>query len=516
MKFDASKLNTDPSFKEYVDDRSMILTCADEAKIQDKKYDVIVVGAGPIGAAMATSFARDGRKVLIVERSWDKPDRIVGELMQPGGVQALEKLGLVEAFYGIGAVEANGYHVAYKDQSVYIPYNIDAETGKRIKGVSFHHGDFLANMRAACKAEENVTCLEAEASELVSDKITGQILGVDVEPRRGHKDLEAYNPSGDTLALESGQHGFKVYAPFTVVADGIYSKFRTVNNPSRKPTLRSHFVGFVIKHEKSNPLPRPHNGHVFLTGFTPVLMYQLTDNETRVLIDVPGTKLPKQSDGSLRRYIEAAGNTLPSGVREAFLDSLENSKRLRVMTNSSYQAKKIKIKGAVFVGDSFNMRHPLTGGGMTVGYWDCVYVMQALSPTNIPDLSDTDSIIEALESAYTSRRPRALVVNTMSVALYSLFAADNEHYRILRDACFQYFTLGGDAVDGPSGLLSGTNINPLVLAHHFFSVALYALFLQMCKSTTGLEMLQYFIKGLYTLFVAASIFIPLIISEMMS
>jgi squalene monooxygenase len=58
------------------------------------KYDVAIVGAGIIGCALATALGKQGRKVLVLERDLSEPDRIVGELLQPGGVQALEKLGL--------------------------------------------------------------------------------------------------------------------------------------------------------------------------------------------------------------------------------------------------------------------------------------------------------------------------------------------------------------------------------------------------------------------------------------
>ena len=43
---------------------------------------------------MGTVLARDGRRVTIIERDLKEPDRIVGELLQPGGLQALKKLGL--------------------------------------------------------------------------------------------------------------------------------------------------------------------------------------------------------------------------------------------------------------------------------------------------------------------------------------------------------------------------------------------------------------------------------------
>lgn len=56
--------------------------------------DVVIVGAGVLGSAMAAVLARDGRRVTVVERDLKEPDRIVGELLQPGGYRALRELGL--------------------------------------------------------------------------------------------------------------------------------------------------------------------------------------------------------------------------------------------------------------------------------------------------------------------------------------------------------------------------------------------------------------------------------------
>ena len=54
----------------------------------------MIVGAGVLGSAMAAVLARDGRRVTIIERDLREPDRIVGELLQPGGYRALKELGL--------------------------------------------------------------------------------------------------------------------------------------------------------------------------------------------------------------------------------------------------------------------------------------------------------------------------------------------------------------------------------------------------------------------------------------
>jgi len=52
------------------------------------------VGSGVLGSSLAAVLARDGRKVTVIERDLKEPDRIVGELLQPGGLNALKDLGL--------------------------------------------------------------------------------------------------------------------------------------------------------------------------------------------------------------------------------------------------------------------------------------------------------------------------------------------------------------------------------------------------------------------------------------
>lgn len=54
------------------------------------------------------------------------------------------------------------------------------------------------------------------------------------------------------------------------------------------------------------------------------------------------------------------------------------------------------------MGDAFNMRHPLTGGGMTVALSDIVVLRDLLKP--LRDLNDSASLCKYLESFYTLRK----------------------------------------------------------------------------------------------------------------
>lgn len=85
-------------------------------------FDFAIVGAGVVGSALAFSLARSGRKVALVERDLSHPDRIVGELLQPGGVKALTWLGMQDCLENIDAVPVEGYQVFYGPRAVPIPY----------------------------------------------------------------------------------------------------------------------------------------------------------------------------------------------------------------------------------------------------------------------------------------------------------------------------------------------------------------------------------------------------------
>src|SRR6476660_6210109 len=70
--------------------------------------DVVVVGGGLAGAALATVLSRAGVHVLVLEKETRFKDRVRGENMLPWGVAAGRRLGLVDTL-----VAAGGRRVPY-------------------------------------------------------------------------------------------------------------------------------------------------------------------------------------------------------------------------------------------------------------------------------------------------------------------------------------------------------------------------------------------------------------------
>jgi 2-polyprenyl-6-methoxyphenol hydroxylase-like FAD-dependent oxidoreductase len=57
-------------------------------------YDIITVGGGLGGSALAKAMAEHGARVLVVEREKQFKDRVRGEVMGPWGVAETQALGL--------------------------------------------------------------------------------------------------------------------------------------------------------------------------------------------------------------------------------------------------------------------------------------------------------------------------------------------------------------------------------------------------------------------------------------
>lgn len=69
-------------------------------------YDLIIVGGGIGGSALATVVAQAGRSVLLLEQSDVYEDRVRGEWIAPWGVAEVRRLGLYDLLVGAG-----GHHV---------------------------------------------------------------------------------------------------------------------------------------------------------------------------------------------------------------------------------------------------------------------------------------------------------------------------------------------------------------------------------------------------------------------
>lgn len=202
--------------------------------------------------------------------------------------------------------------------------------------------------------EASVTLRQGTVKSLINSK------GTDFrESESGESVCGVRYRSGDTDRIAR--------AYLTIVCDGMYSSLRrSFVSPSIQSP--SYFIGVILKNVT---LPFPNYGHVILGKPAPVLFYPIGSNEVRCLIDSPGNKLPNQASGELKNYLlNVVAPEIPQSLRPAF-ELAVNETELRSVQNKQMSAQPVQHPGALIIGDAYNMRHPLTGGGMTVALSDC-------------------------------------------------------------------------------------------------------------------------------------------------
>lgn len=335
--------------------------------------------------------------MLLLERDLTLQDRIVGELLQPGGYLKLVELGLEDCLEGIDAQRVDGYVMYKQGEQASLQYPTDPQHGPDVAGRSFHNGRFVQRLRLRAAAAPRVVMRQGTVKRLVS---------ADGEEWREGTVVAgvAYRRSGEeTERLARGS--------LTVVCDGMYSTLRNnLSTPDIK--MPSYFVGLVLTGKR---LPVAHQACVVLANPSPILFYPISSTEVRCLVDIPGLKLPSVQTGAMAEYMRSLAEQVPEAMREAYLEAVEKG-GFRSMQNKLMAAQPVHQAGALLLGDSFNMRHPLTGGGMTVALHDTQLLCDMLSSPL--DLTDARLTAKQTHAYYTRRKPWAATINTLANALY--------------------------------------------------------------------------------------------------
>ena len=402
----------------------------------DTQTNVCIIGAGVAGGALAAYLARNGMKVSVIERNLAEQDRIVGELLQPGGVEQLRLMGLDHLIGGIDAAPVKGYALFKQDQHFSVNYPV--ETGKEITGYGFRNGKFVQNIRAEILQSPNVKVIKGRALDLIEEN--GRVTGVQYEDESGAVHAEK--------------------ALLTIACDGSASRFREKISHN-KNKINGYFVGLVLKDAE---LPYAGHGHVIVAEPAPVLVYPISGRETRVLIDFPGEQAPRKGPDLKEHLLQHILPQMPAQIQPSFKAAVEEGD-IKMMPNCYMPANPRRQSGAVLLGDSLNMRHPLTGGGMTGAFTDVHRLGQHLLACKAPGVAAYD---EAVELFYAARHTNTATINILADALYGVIRNPE-----LSEACFSYLKKGGKYAEEPVAILSAVSRNFKLLMRHFFAVAIH-------------------------------------------
>lgn len=178
--------------------------------------DVIIVGAGPAGSALAIHLARQGRQVLLLDRAEFPREKACGEGLMPAGVAALSRLGI--AVHG-----APFYGVRYR----YAGRTAQGEFPRGLHGLGVRRFHLDATLMDAARAEPNVLVK-------TSTHVQGPL----------------HDENGVVGILADGR---EYRAPLTIAADGANSVLR--HRLGWDASQRSKRHGFRRHYRATSPTP---------------------------------------------------------------------------------------------------------------------------------------------------------------------------------------------------------------------------------------------------------------------
>jgi flavin-dependent dehydrogenase len=170
-------------------------------------WDLVVVGGGPAGLAVAIVAAEQGLSVVVVERRSFPPDKACGEGVLPPGVKAPQRLGIADRFDRSTAYPFAGIRFIQEDgtaASAQMPSN----------GMGIRRTVLVEAL--ALRAEEQGAMLRNRCSVL------------------GFKATS----SGAVVYTTEGE----MFARLVVAADGLHSSLRKSSGLDAAPSARRRFA----------------------------------------------------------------------------------------------------------------------------------------------------------------------------------------------------------------------------------------------------------------------------------
>ncbi|MFB6658383.1 FAD-dependent monooxygenase [[Kitasatospora] papulosa] len=318
----------------------------------DITTDICVVGAGPAGLTLALLMLRSGARVTVLDRTRSFEREYRGEILQPGAMTLLDRLGVLDGARARGGYELGRFQLVENERLL---MDIDYGTLPPPYGflLSLPQRHLLTELFEACSRYPEFTYLEGcGIRELVREggAVTGVVCGRGDDRRR-------------------------ITAPVTVAADGRYSRTRRLAGieQHRLDAFAHDILWFrVPAGGRTDRSVRVHR-----TGGTPVLIYDSYPDCVQIGWTLPHhgyRRLAEEGVESLRSRIAHA---VPD-YAEQVLDQVKTLNDLTLLDVFSGYADRWADDGLVLVGDSAHTHSPIGAQGINLALQDAALLHPVL------------------------------------------------------------------------------------------------------------------------------------------
>ena len=385
-----------------------------------RRYDVAIVGAGPVGSLCALAHARKGARVALLEANPKASGRLAGEWLHPPAARILQDLGI-----GLDTLPRSaagkGFVVFPEDgaEPIVLPYLNGSQ------GLACEHALLVSKLREAIENEADVDFLTHARVNAVEDERL------------------AYANNGTVHSLDAAR---------IIGADGRASIVRQSLGLSTDPMLCSRMLGITVSDVS---LPFEGHGHVLLGGPGPILAYGWANDCVRIIVDVPLDRWTRQD--RIGFLTESYAALLPEALRQAFIEALRAG-QFHVAANQLRPRVTYGNPRRVLIGDAAGHYHPMTAVGMTLGFGDALALAEGGSFRD-----------------FAARRFRATrVPELLAMGLYEVFADHRAEAVAMRHAVYRGLRTNSVYRKRTSRILACEDRSTLGMGLAFFGTAVRA------------------------------------------
>lgn len=298
--------------------------------------EAIVVGAGPAGCAVAGLLAREGVRVLLMERSSAPPPKVCGEYLSPGCLPILDCLGALAPLRDAGARPLRGMA-------------IHTTAGRTLWAT------YATGQNADPAPPHALSVPRTVLDPLLLDLAVKH--GADFEP--GFQASDVLRRDGRVAGIQGRHRGVWAsrVAPIVIGADGRHSVVaRRIGATTRHAWLdRMACVGYLAGVRRESEV-----GEVFLGRDRYGILNPVADDLTNVGLVISRREVPR--DANPGRLFSHIAESLP-GLSDR-LRSARPTAPVRCLGPLAYRATRLAAPGALLVGDAAGFLDPFTGEGI--------------------------------------------------------------------------------------------------------------------------------------------------------
>ncbi|MFD7666448.1 FAD-dependent monooxygenase [Streptomyces sp. NPDC059788] len=313
-----------------------------------ERADVCVVGAGPGGLTLALLLLRSGLRVTVVEKSRSQDRDFRGEILQPGAMAVLDRLGVLAGARAAGGHEHSRFRLLERDR-VLLDVDYRALPAPYDHLLSLPQPHLLAALRLRCDAFEGFRYFEGHRVNGLLRDGRGQVTGV----------------TADDLTVP---------ARVVVGADGRFSKVRRLAGigAGRTEAFDQDVLWFKLTPPADAGPPRSRDVRVLRSeGGSPVLVYGSWPDRVQV-----GWTLPHQGYRDVVRHgLDHVKDRLARAVPEyagLIGEQITALRDLTLLDVFSGRAERWAADGLVLMGDAAHTHSPIGAQGINLAVQDAV------------------------------------------------------------------------------------------------------------------------------------------------